>query len=364
MPLTRPSVPSTYGPPRHLERGFRRYTALGVTLILLGLAQVNVGVRAADKAQSWLLSGLSTDAALWIATLLWFVAMIGFIAAGFGLLGVVGLRARWQRLMLTALAASVLLLVLFAPLYTVNVAILDVVALAAVFRWGPREGVVHYRAGRIAHVLAVGMLGYLSVITLLRPWYIRWGTRGSEWQAPLVGDDVMREPAFQVTRAIDIHAPAEQVWPWLAQMGQDRAGFYSYDWLERVVGFDVHNADRVVPEWQHRNVGELVPAAPPNFLGGVFGPNFGWRVHRFEPNQCFAIGSPIFGWIFVLQPIDDRNTRLIVRLRGDASPRPGLFFITIGDFVGGQAMHFIMEHKMLVTLKRRAEGTPRSAGPS
>jgi len=364
MTLTRARVESTYGPPEKLERGFRRHTALGVALVLLGLAQVNVGVRAADRAHSWLLSGLSTNTALRLATVLWFVAMVGFIAAGFGLLGVTRLRARWRHLMAVALTASALLCALFAPLYTLNVAVLDVAALLAILRWGPGENIVHYRAGRVVHVLAAVMLVYLSVITLLRPWYIRWGTRGAEWQAPMAGDDVMSEPAFQVTRAIDIRAPAAQVWPWLAQMGQDRAGFYSYDWLERVFGFGVHNADRIVPEWQHRNIGDLVPAAPPNFLGGVFGSSFGWRVHRFEPNDGLAIRSPIFGWLFVLRPIDDQNTHLIVRLRGDASPRPGLFFITIGDFMAGQAAHFVMEHKMLVTLKARAESAARSAGKS
>src|SRR4029077_14294186 len=96
MTLTSAPLQSTYGPPQKLERGFRRHTALGVALILLGLAQVNVGVRAADKAHSWLLSGLTPNAALWVATLLWFVAMPGFIAAGYGVLGVAWLRARWR----------------------------------------------------------------------------------------------------------------------------------------------------------------------------------------------------------------------------------------------------------------------------
>src|ERR1043166_7961603 len=136
MTMTSAPLQSTYGPPQKLERGFRTHTALGVALIFLGLAQINVGVRAADKAHSWLLHGLAPSTGMWVATVLWFVAMPGFIGAGFGLLGVTWLRARWRLLMASALAASILLLVMFAPLYTVNIAVLDAVVLAAVLRWG------------------------------------------------------------------------------------------------------------------------------------------------------------------------------------------------------------------------------------
>jgi hypothetical protein len=335
--------------------GTRGRTALGVALILLGFAQINVGIRAVDAARSWLVPSLGTERTLWLATILWLTAMGGFVAAGFGLLGVSWLPAYSRLLVIGALAASGLVLILFAPFYTANIAALDAIVLGAVFIWAPRQAAVPRRAGRLAHVLAGGILAYLCLLALLRPWYTRWGTEGAEWQMPLVGDDVVSPPAFQVTRAIGVRTSADRVWPWLAQMGQDRAGFYSYDWLERLVGFDVRNADHIVPAWQYRAVGDLVPAAPPNFLGGVFGPDFGWHIAAFEPNRRVVLESPIMAWLFVLHPVNQSSTRLIIRLRGNASPRSGLFFITIIDFLAVQPIHFIMERKMLLTLKERSE---------
>jgi hypothetical protein len=331
----------------------RRHTALGVSLILLGIAQINVGIRAADAAHSPVLPGLTPRVALWVATILWVATTLGFVAAGFGMLGVSWLRLHWRRLAWTALVGSGVLIVLFTPFYSAHVAVLDALVMLALFRWAPRPPVVDWRAGRFLHVAAAGVLIYLSLLLVLRPWYIRWGTNGLEWLEPLPGDVVVPAPAFNVTRAIEIHAPASQVWPWLAQMGQDRGGFYSYDWLERLLGFDVRNAERLNPAWQHREVGELVRAAPPGFLGGIFGPNFGWRVAKFDPNQRVVLGSPLFAWQFELKAIDSETTRLIARLRGNASPRPGLFFVTIGDCLGGQPVHFIMERKMLRTIKAR-----------
>jgi hypothetical protein len=330
-----------------------------VSLILLGIAQINIGIRAADAAHSWVLSGLTPDAALWLATVLWIAATNGFVAAGFGMLGVSWLRVHWRLLAWSALVGSVLLLVLFRPFYSAHVAVLDAVVMFALFRWGPRPPAVDWRARRLTHVAAAGLLTYLSLLLVFRPWYIRWGTSGSEWLEPLVGDVVVPPPAFNVTRAVDIHAPPSQVWPWLAQMGQDRGGFYSYDWLERLLGFDVRNVEGLNPAWQHRDVGELVRAAPPGFLGGIFGPNFGWRVAKFDPNQRVVLKSPAFAWQFELKAIDAGTTHLIARLRGNATPRPGLFFVTIGDCLGLQPVHFIMERKMLLTIKERVAQASR-----
>ena len=68
-----------------------------------------------------------------------------------------------------------------------------------------------------------------------------------------------------------IRAPADSVWPWVAQIGQDRAGFYSHSILENLFGAEIKNSDSLVPAWQHRGVGELVRAVPPNYFGGRFG---------------------------------------------------------------------------------------------
>jgi hypothetical protein len=68
---------------------------------------------------------------------------------------------------------------------------------------------------------------------------------------PLPGDDLVPDPGYEHTR--DVRAPAEEVWPWLAQIGQGRGGFYSYEWLENLAGCDIHNADEIRPEWQRRS---------------------------------------------------------------------------------------------------------------
>src|SRR3954454_6872663 len=94
----------------------------------------------------------------------------------------------------------------------------------------------------------------------------------------LPGDHLVAEPATQVTRARTIDASPEAVWRWVAQIGADRGGFYSYDWLENLFRLGIHSADRVAPEWQTRDVGELVFA---NRAG-----TGGWYVQYFGPNDA------------------------------------------------------------------------------
>jgi len=151
-------------------------------------------------------------------------------------------------------------------------------------------------------------------------------------------------PKLNATHAITINAPAADVWPWLVQLGQHRGGFYSYSWLENLVGCDMHNADRIVPEWQELKVGDEVwlhPKAPP------------LRVLAIEPGRAIVLEKC---WSFVLHPIDENRTRLIIRGRGEFNPdfKNGLlnFLLWRGIF---EPAHFIMERKMLLGIKQRAE---------
>jgi len=94
----------------------------------------------------------------------------------------------------------------------------------------------------------------IAVLTLLyhgviRPWHLRWGTIGDETTRPLPGDDFAEESNTPATHAIIINASAEEVWPWLVQMGQGRGGFYSYTWLENLVGCQMKNANQIVRRW-------------------------------------------------------------------------------------------------------------------
>jgi hypothetical protein len=77
-----------------------------------------------------------------------------------------------------------------------------------------------------------------------------WGATRDEATRPLPGDDLIADPLYATTRVITVQAPAEAIWPWLVQIGQNRGGFYSHDFLENLAKLDIHSADRIHPEWQ------------------------------------------------------------------------------------------------------------------
>src|SRR6476620_2516341 len=117
---------------------------------------------------------------------------------------------------------------------------------------------------RSRYLAALGVIGGpVAAYTLLaRRWQLRWGTTDKESEEQLPGDDLIESADITATRAITIRASADQVWPWIAQLGQGRGGFYSYDFLENLVGCDIHSADRIAPEWQDVEVGDEVRFAP------------------------------------------------------------------------------------------------------
>ena len=183
--------------------------------------------------------------------------------------------------------------------------------------------------------------GATLVVTALyaavtRPWLRQWGATADERRLPLPGDDLVPEPAVQSTRAVTVHAPAAAVWPWLAQIGQDRGGFYSYAWLENLAGCRMRNADHIHPEWQRREVGETVKL---HWASGL-------PVALFEPGHALGLA----GWgVFALRPIDAGSTRLLARQR--LRPGPGRWAYSLLL----ELPHFVMERGMLLGVKRRAE---------
>jgi len=197
--------------------------------------------------------------------------------------------------------------------------------------------------------LAVAGTGAIAAYVLaIRPWHLRWGATDEELTQNLPGDDLTPHPQLKATHAVTINAPADDVWPWLVQMGQNRGGFYSYTWLENLVGCKMRNADEIVPEWQELKVGDSVwlhPKAPPT------------QVAAIEPNRAIVLK----GWgAFVLQPINEKRTRLIIRSQGDYEPNLGnpVFNFLLWRVVFEPA-HFIMERKMLLGIKERAEKLAR-----
>jgi hypothetical protein len=180
----------------------------------------------------------------------------------------------------------------------------------------------------------IGVAALGGYVCLLRPWLLHWGARRDDSWRKLPGDEFVPQPGIQTTRAVTIEAPVEEVWAWLAQIGQDRGGFYSYEWLENLAGCKMRNADRVHPEWQQRELGETVKL---HWASGL-------KLARFEPNRSYAFE----GWYFALEPEDGR-TRLFARGRY----RRGLASVAYALLL--ELPHFVMERKMLLGIKERAE---------
>lgn len=199
-----------------------------------------------------------------------------------------------------------------------------------------------------AGLAAAGVGATAAYVWGIRPWHLRWGATDEEVRASLPGDELVPHAKLKATHAITINAPAADIWPWLVQMGQNRGGFYSYTGLENLVGCHMRNADEIVPEWQELNVGDKVwlhPKAPPVEVAAI------------EPNRAIVLKP----WgAFVLQPIDEKRTRLIIRSQGDYEPdlrNPLLNFLLWR--VVYEPAHFIMERKMLLGIKQRVENLAR-----
>jgi hypothetical protein len=189
----------------------------------------------------------------------------------------------------------------------------------------------------VAAVVVVG----LAYVRFLRAPVLAWGATDAEAAARLPGDELLEAADGVATRAIDIDAPASAVWPWIAQMGPaPRGGAYTYDWIENLLGLDMHSVDRVLPEFQDPQVGETID----------YGSNR-MRLERVEPRHVLAWRSEDgnFVWTFVLEERDG-STRLISRNR--------FRLPTLAARLGMLPMEpasLVMERKMLRGIKHRAE---------
>lgn len=188
---------------------------------------------------------------------------------------------------------------------------------------------------------AAGVAATAAYARLLRPWMKTWGTRSGEAAKELPGDETVPDPGLQQTRSITIDAPPQEVWPWLAQLGQDRAGFYSYRWLENLAGCRMPDVREVRPEWQDRRVGQTVPLHP----------SAGLKLLRFDPGRALALER----WYLALEPEGPSRTRLFARSR---TPRGAA---TLGYVLLFELPHFVMERKMLLGIKTRAERRDESS---
>jgi hypothetical protein len=195
------------------------------------------------------------------------------------------------------------------------------------------------RPHRLTLGLAAGSLALYSV--LLRKRVLTWGATPIEAEGRLPGDELLEDADGTATRATTIDASASAVWPWIAQMGPaPRGGAYTHDWIENLLGLNMHSADRVLAEFQRPQIGDTI----------AFGRNR-MRLERVEPERVLAWRSEDGNWVwtFVLIP-GAGGTRLISRNRYRL---PHLV-----DRVGMLPMEpasLLMERKMLLGIKQRAE---------
>lgn len=206
---------------------------------------------------------------------------------------------------------------------------------------------------------AFGMLFNL-VTPFLRRTRSRWGLDEATARRELPGDEIVADPRWSWTHGIEVDAPPEDVWPWMAQLGQERGGFYSYQWLEKLAGCEIRNADRIHPEWQDVQVGDpfrLHPQMPP------------LRVVDVEPGRWFVVEAgeefriwPDLdrekaahgSWLFYVEPLDDgRRSRVISRFRADFTDDLATRLM-YGPWLT-ESIGFVMDRRMLIGIKERVE---------
>jgi hypothetical protein len=202
-----------------------------------------------------------------------------------------------------------------------------------------------------SQIVAVAIAAALAALykRVLRKSILNWGATDKEASARLPGDELLEDAAGISTRAIDIDAPPVAVWPWLAQMGPSpRGGAYTYDWIENLLGLNMHSTGRVLPEFQHPHVGDTFSLGSNRM-----------RMDRVESERVLAWRSEDGHWVwtFVLEPRDG-GTRLISRNRFRL---PAL--VARIAMLSMEPGSLVMERKMLRGIKQRAERLSETLSP-
>lgn len=210
--------------------------------------------------------------------------------------------------------------------------------------------------GRLAALTGAALIGWHLIATpFIRRKRLRWGTVGTEATDLLPGDDLVSEPKWSYTLGISIDAAPEKVWPWIAQIGQGRGAFYTYETLENMVGCNVSNTTEILPEFQHPRVGDSVylhPDTPPLSM-----------VIVDPPHALILEGAPAevgdtesWGrstWQFVISDSGNGGSRLLTRGRYDYSS-DWKSRLTFGRFPL-EVISFVMSRRMMIEIKRLSE---------
>ncbi len=191
----------------------------------------------------------------------------------------------------------------------------------------------------IAPVFFVLAVFYLAIF---RPWQLRWGATDEEVERAMPGDNIVDKPSFNATRAVTINAPAENIYPWIVQMGVNRAGWYSYDLLDNLAR---PSAEVILPEHQNIQVGDLIPMSPDGKQGL-------W-VKEFSNAEWMLWWDKIGdnSWVWGIYPEGESYSRLVTRVRVKYRWfSPAIIFNLIIEF-----FDILMMHKCMLGIKRRAE---------
>src|ERR1039458_6264380 len=198
--------------------------------------------------------------------------------------------------------------------------------------------------------LAIGAGLAAGLATLAYPLFLRrpgltWGARPDEVAMKLPGDELLPDAGLVSTRAITIDAPPDAIWPWLVQMGSGRGGAYTYDWIENLLGLNMHSARRILPQFQGLKAGDELPLGPGRPA---------MRVAVCDPERTLTIQFADGNWVWIFALVaEEGQTRLISRNRiaAPGAPPPVRLFNLLVMEPGS----LIMERKMLLGIKQRAE---------
>jgi hypothetical protein len=220
------------------------------------------------------------------------------------------------------------------------------------------NAVTHPRARSAVRgaLVAVGAIALAAAVEAVsyprwRTWCLTWGATDSEAAQSGPGDELLADAGIVSTRAVSVDAPPSSIWPWLVQIGPGRGGAYTYDWVENLMGLGMHSADEILPQYQDLKVGDAQRL-------GARGPVL--RVAELEPERSLVFRSDDGNWVWAFSVIPNgTGSRLISRNRiatPDASPLAralNTYLMEPGSL--------IMERKMLLSIKQRAENLAQAS---
>jgi hypothetical protein len=192
---------------------------------------------------------------------------------------------------------------------------------------------------------------------LVLPYLTSWGSTNAEYSRPLYGDNLIEHKDYKNNLAVTVHASPSKIWPWIAQMGLNKGGFYSYTWLENLFGCRLKNAEYIHKEWQQVQVGDFEPVCKSQ----EGKPNAGWRIAVVkEPKALVWQGINGAEWMMgiYIDSIDANTSRLITRQQF-AYPKKWTMEWWL-EKLWFEWAHCVMQRGMIKGIKVRAERLPKS----